>query len=197
MGLPIFGASNYSDPQWVPEPDGRGTWGLVQTCLLTLGLCVYSAIHLNVFHRECKWWTRWLIRCKWLLVALLAPEFIVFNAWSQRRQAVRIAGMLRDRSGQEKLGSRILALWRRLWPRARIFDRERAQYQEKRQAGHTSDPRIQRYGQERGQALRTPSDIVESEPQEQGQAQKSSRIEITEVTAQVRLRGILSQLLYL
>jgi len=33
---------------WVSEPDGRGTWGLIQTCLLTLFLCIYSAVHLNI-----------------------------------------------------------------------------------------------------------------------------------------------------
>ncbi len=33
---------------WVGEPDGRGTWGLIQTCFLTLFLSIYSAIHLNI-----------------------------------------------------------------------------------------------------------------------------------------------------
>lgn len=102
MGLPIFGESNYSNPQWVNEPNNRGTYGLLQTCILTLGLCVYSAIHLNVFHKECGWWMRAFICTKWIIVALLAPEFVVLNAWSQRRQAVRIAQLLRRRAGQDE-----------------------------------------------------------------------------------------------
>jgi len=53
MGLPVSGISNYSNPQWIAEPSGRDTWGLVQNCLLKLGLSVYSAIRLNVFHRYC------------------------------------------------------------------------------------------------------------------------------------------------
>lgn len=135
MGLPLFGTSNYSDPQWMPEPNSRGTWGLVQTCLLTLGLCVYTAIHLNVFHRECRWWTRALIRLKWLVVALLAPEFIVYNAWSQRRQAVRIARMLRRRCGQEEPVSLISALWARLRPKAGTSDPERPRRQNRQPDG--------------------------------------------------------------
>jgi hypothetical protein len=38
MGLPIFGTSNYSNPRWISEPNSRGTWGLLQTRLITLGV---------------------------------------------------------------------------------------------------------------------------------------------------------------
>lgn len=99
-GLVIFGTSNYSNPSWVSEPEVRGTWSLIQTCLLTLGLCVFSAIHPNVFHRGSPSWWKFLLRLKWLVIALVAPEFIVFNAWSERRQAVRIGRLLRHRAGQ-------------------------------------------------------------------------------------------------
>lgn len=138
MGLPIFGASNYTRPQFVPEPIGRGTWGLVQSCLFTLGLCVYSAIHVNVFHRECRWWTRALIRCKWLVVALLAPEFIVFNAWSQRRQALRIAHALRKRSGQVEHESWMVTLRRYLRPKSPVPDQERVRCVERWRATQSS-----------------------------------------------------------
>lgn len=117
----IFGASNFTIPTWVENPETRGTWDLIQTCVLTLGICVYSALHLNVFHRQSAWWGRWLIRCKWMVVALLAPEFIVFNAWSQRRQASRIAHLLRRRSGQVETESHVKLLRTRLGAR---FHRE-------------------------------------------------------------------------
>ncbi|KAJ5774279.1 hypothetical protein N7457_009175 [Penicillium paradoxum] len=102
MGLPIFGTSNYTTPQWTHDPPTRGTSGLLLSCLTTLVLCVYSALHLNVFDRQCEWWMRCLIKTKWVLIALLAPEFVVYNAWSQRRQALRIAQLLRRRSGQHE-----------------------------------------------------------------------------------------------
>ncbi|XPS70735.1 hypothetical protein M3J09_002937 [Ascochyta lentis] len=102
MGLPIFGTSDFSNAAWISGKSTRGTWNLIQTCVITLGLCVYSAVHLNCFQRGCSYWMKIVVRGKWLLVALLAPEFIVFNAWSQRRQAVRLARMMRKRSGQEE-----------------------------------------------------------------------------------------------
>lgn len=33
---------------WIDDPDGRGTFTIVSSCVLTLSLCVYTAIHLNV-----------------------------------------------------------------------------------------------------------------------------------------------------
>ncbi len=128
MGLPVFG--NYSNPQWIAEPNGRETWGLVPSCLLTLGLSVYSAIHLNVFHRDCGWWARGFIRCRLLVVAQLAPEFIVFKTRVQRRQAVRIARMFRRLNEKEETSFRIRTLWAHSWPRVGIFDPERPERQE-------------------------------------------------------------------
>ena len=186
MGLPIFGISNYSNPQWVPEPNGRGTWGLVQTCLLTLGLCVYSAVHLNVFHRECNWWTRFLIRCKWLIVALLAPEFIVFNAWSQRRQAIRIARILRRRCNQGDPVSPIMKLWARARPMVRDLDPESSHSRERQPAGRPSERRIRCLEGEGNLSQSITRNLEPGEPQEQGKAQKSSGIERTETSLEVR-----------
>jgi hypothetical protein len=166
MGLPIFGTSNYTNAQWVPEPNNRGTWGLLQTCLLTLGLCIYSAVHVNILHRECKLWMRLLIRCKWLLVALLAPEFIVFNAWSQRRQAVRLACMLRRRCGQEEPETRLMRWWRWIGPKTRIVDRERGQIQEQRHGGNVSDSRVEMADREGLQSQHIQPDAIESVSQE-------------------------------
>lgn len=33
---------------WQSDPDGRGTFTLVSSCVFTLTICVYSAMHLNV-----------------------------------------------------------------------------------------------------------------------------------------------------
>ena len=185
MGLDIFGTSNYSNPQWIPEPNGRGTWGLIQTCLLTLGLCVYSAIHLNVFHRQCRWWTRLSIRLKWLVVALLAPEFIVYNAWSQRRQAVRIARMLRRRCGQKEPVPLILNLWTYLWPRARITDPEGPKDQPKQPNKHASGPDQTWDGKASLSPCGQQSPKV-SKPQEQDTTEKSNVVKSIEIPVKVR-----------
>lgn len=191
MGLPIFGTSNYTNAQWVPEPNNQGTWGLLQTCLLTLGLCVYSAIHVNILHRECKLWMRWLIRCKWLLVALLAPECVVFNAWSQRRQAVRLACMLRRRCGQEEPETRIMRWLRWIRPKTHIVDCERGQVQEQQHSGNVSDSRVEMVDREGLQSQHIQPDAIESAPQEHNSTHNYDDMKkSTEVSVQVRLTSM-------
>lgn len=122
------------------------------------------------------------------MVALLAPEFVVFNAWSQRRQAVRFARMLWRRSGQEELGSRTVTLWRYLWPRTRVFDQEKRQHQEKQQDAHVSESRVQIVDQERRQSPHTQQDVLALELQEQGEAHEYDGTESVKGSVQVRLR---------
>ena len=54
----IFGNGslvNQTSP-WQPQPTFRGTFGILSTCLVTLGLCAWSAIHLNMPARnEAPW----------------------------------------------------------------------------------------------------------------------------------------------
>ncbi|KAF8249275.1 hypothetical protein K440DRAFT_598998 [Wilcoxina mikolae CBS 423.85] len=40
-----------AEPSWGPEPKGRGTVSIVLPCLITLGLCVWTAIHPNINSR--------------------------------------------------------------------------------------------------------------------------------------------------
>lgn len=68
---------------WVSEPDGRGTFSLMTSCLLTLSLCVWSAMHLNIPHYRESRWQFWLRHVKWGLIGIFAPELVVFAAWRQ------------------------------------------------------------------------------------------------------------------
>ncbi|KAL8893205.1 MAG: hypothetical protein Q9192_005498 [Flavoplaca navasiana] len=74
---------------WVEESDGRGTLGLIITCLFTIFLCTWVVIH----PRVCK---RPLIRVSHkialFLKALIAPEFIAVEGlqeWSQAKGMVK------------------------------------------------------------------------------------------------------------
>jgi hypothetical protein len=78
-------------PAWVKEPDERGTWNIIYSCLLTLGLCVYTAIHLNVPTPGEPPRKQFLRRVKWALVAVFAPELGVFCAWQQWSWAKKVA----------------------------------------------------------------------------------------------------------
>ena len=67
---------------WVQEPDGRGTWGLLLSCFLTLVLCTYTAIHLNIQPHES---TKKSNRRRMLatLLANVVPEWLFVIALSQ------------------------------------------------------------------------------------------------------------------
>jgi hypothetical protein len=70
-------------PAWVPQPGYRGTWGVLYSCTITLGLCVYTTIHLNIPARDESRVSFFLRKAKWVVIAVLAPEVVLFTAWTQ------------------------------------------------------------------------------------------------------------------
>ncbi|KAF3004746.1 hypothetical protein E8E13_000096 [Curvularia kusanoi] len=83
-----FGKANVTDTVgFVREDNQRDTISLLLSCFATLGLCVYSAVHLNV-PRKGDSNLRVLIReCKWCVIGLFAPELILYTAWRQLASA--------------------------------------------------------------------------------------------------------------
>src|SRR5271169_2383259 len=81
-----------TEPPYVPEPQRRGTVGLISTCVITLGLCVWTAIHINIVPGgEKKWWRRRFARkVGWSLLAMFAPELVVWRAFEQWAAALRL-----------------------------------------------------------------------------------------------------------
>lgn len=79
---------------WVNSPQVRGTMDILQSCLLTLVACVYTALHLNV-PAFSAWYSVSWIKFSWVIMALFAPEIVVFMAASQLRQAWRLKKELR------------------------------------------------------------------------------------------------------
>jgi hypothetical protein len=80
-------------PSWVKEPLTRGTFSIIFPCLATLGLCVYTGIHLNIpAHHDGQIKVAFR-KLKWSIIALFAPEMVLYCAWQQWFQAKA----LRDR----------------------------------------------------------------------------------------------------
>jgi hypothetical protein len=77
-------------PSWVPEPEGRGTWKLLYSCVFTLILCVWTAIHLNIPPAGETWIQHWTRKLKWVLIGIFVPEIVVCEAWMQWRYAKRL-----------------------------------------------------------------------------------------------------------
>ena len=75
---------------WHPEPNTRGTWSILSSCILTIALCAWTALHLNIpEHRKAN--KQKYRKLKWFIVGVVAPEVVAFIAWRQRRAALQIA----------------------------------------------------------------------------------------------------------
>ena len=63
---------------WVSEPNGRGTWSILWSCLATIFLCTWSAMHLDVPECHDSWYL-FFQKLRWMLVAIMAPELILYS----------------------------------------------------------------------------------------------------------------------
>ncbi|KAJ0114090.1 hypothetical protein J7T55_007924 [Diaporthe amygdali] len=93
---------------WEPQPERRGTFGIITTCLVTLALCTWKIVHLNLpgtCPDENLPWSAWFKKgtthsmrhrlvhifgghqltrqIGWLLIGLFAPELIAYAAFRQ------------------------------------------------------------------------------------------------------------------
>src|SRR5579862_2232635 len=94
--LNIFG--NGTIVSWKPEPTNRGTWTILSSCIITISLCIWTAVHLNIPEKEVRprGWQgimaavlrhQFWRKVGWFVLGLLAPEMVVFTAWSQWQEA--------------------------------------------------------------------------------------------------------------
>jgi hypothetical protein len=107
-GVWIFGQGDDKGTfQWQPDPNnGRGTWTILSTCIITLFLCVYTALHLNIPAYKSSKLSLFGIRLKYVFFGLLAPEVLVFNSWRQRTVASSIMTQIRlNRGGKQQRSS--------------------------------------------------------------------------------------------
>lgn len=79
---------------FVSDPNGRGTISLLVSCLLTLVLCVWSALHLNVPRQASSKIDTCLCNLRWVLAGIYAPELVVFTAWRQWTSAKLLGNLV-------------------------------------------------------------------------------------------------------
>ncbi|KAF2466898.1 uncharacterized protein BDR25DRAFT_235669, partial [Lindgomyces ingoldianus] len=60
---------------WQPEPEVRGTWSILSSCIVTMLLCVWTAMYLNLPEYTGTTAQR-LRKVGWLILGLLAPEMV-------------------------------------------------------------------------------------------------------------------------
>ncbi|KAM0393952.1 hypothetical protein ACHAO7_003103 [Fusarium culmorum] len=78
--------SNTTAPAWVNSPNIRGTFDILQSCILTLIACIYTALHLDVPIKT-AWHELLLYKLKWTAITLFAPEISLYMAADQLQQA--------------------------------------------------------------------------------------------------------------
>jgi hypothetical protein len=120
MVFNLFGNATESIA-WVPNPTTRGTSNILQSCLITTSLCVWTALHLNLKEQNDPTFLRisyqtWR-KTGWLIIGLLAPEMVVYTAWYQRSQAKRFRDEYNERFGLTPPPGKLKRVYRWLFHR--------------------------------------------------------------------------------
>lgn len=83
--------------QYMGDPNGRGTLSLIISCVLTLTLCVRSALHLNVPSNSQTSLNSLMAQFRWIVTGVYAPELVVFTAWRQWSSAKLLTYLVKKR----------------------------------------------------------------------------------------------------
>ena len=100
----MFGNVTNQTTSWKPEPTVRGSWDIVSSCVITISLCAWTALHLNVPEHGSAG-RQWMRKTKWLGLGLAAPEMVVYVAWRQRQEAKRLLRDVKERLGHSNSSS--------------------------------------------------------------------------------------------
>lgn len=123
------------EPSFVSDQPGRGTVGLILSSVLTLVLCLWTAIHINVLEKPTtgKFLRR---KIQWLLIGLSAPEAVLWCSYGQWREACGILRAVNEARVREagrgetaaSLSSNIHQRFAAWWnsPPSDVFDMESA-----------------------------------------------------------------------
>lgn len=81
--------------QWVSASNFRGTMDILQSCVLTLVACVYTALHHNVPNKRS--WSNLLVeKARSVFVTVVAPEIALISAALQFFQAWKFKSAMID-----------------------------------------------------------------------------------------------------
>lgn len=106
----VFGnVTNHQGSAWVSEPNVRGTWSILSSCIITISLCVWTAVHLNIPEHQRTRGQLWR-KMKWLILGLVAPEMVAYVAWHQRQEAKKLLSHVQKHSGYIPSQSRFCRL---------------------------------------------------------------------------------------
>lgn len=85
--------SEFTSHGWVNEPNGRGTWNILSTCLLTIILCCWTSVCPNIPAPQDGIFTQMRDQLHLAIMGVLGPEFLLMVAlgeWSSARASVKV-----------------------------------------------------------------------------------------------------------
>ncbi|KAL0630933.1 hypothetical protein Q9L58_010214 [Maublancomyces gigas] len=89
--IPLFNFNTNQDVQleksFQPEPQGRGTVGILLSCTLTFALCIWTTVHPSILPGTAG---KFRLKLMWMVVAIVLPEVLMLCALGERRQARRV-----------------------------------------------------------------------------------------------------------
>ena len=68
----------------------RGTFGLLFSCISTLVICVYTAVHLNIPKNGTTKLQLYKVKTQWVVLGIVVPEVVLYTAWSQWYSAKKL-----------------------------------------------------------------------------------------------------------
>lgn len=87
--------SQLKSAPWVNSPTVRGSIEILWTCLVTLVACVYTVLHLNIPPKTGQW-ANLLNKIRWVCIAIILPETVVFLAARQLSEAIGLKKALQE-----------------------------------------------------------------------------------------------------
>lgn len=77
---------------FVQDPNGRGTFSILVSCLAVLFLNTWTVLHLNIPPHKTPW-RNYMHKCKWWIIALICPDGLAVSSaeqWRNARNSVRV-----------------------------------------------------------------------------------------------------------
>ena len=69
------------------EPNYRGNFGIISLCFSALIVCTWNTLHFNIPTRRYSDTRRFFLHVSWMILALLAPELLVYLSINERISA--------------------------------------------------------------------------------------------------------------
>jgi hypothetical protein len=96
MFQPLGNSTVLPAAAWHPEPRTQGTFSILSSCLITMSLCIWTSLHLNLPEHKKEYLQKYR-KLSWMMLGLIAPEMVVWNAWSQRNEMKKVSKVMQEK----------------------------------------------------------------------------------------------------